>query len=300
MARIFIRSGYHDPEAINFLVNFFTGHDSCRETMSNIILTAERLSKHYFLSGHKITILKDISLTINKGEFVVIAGSSGSGKTTLLSLLSGLDRPSGGRISLAGRDITDLTEDQLAPIRNGLTGFVFQAFHLIPSLNAIENVMFPAELKKDADALEKARNLLDQVGLSHRGDNFPEQLSGGEQQRIAICRALINDPEIVFADEPTGNLDSENSESIIHLLLDLHRDRQMTLIVATHSRSLANRADRVIVLHDGSIQEGELRAAMNVRFLFREMQHGKSQAAVFVLCVALSLVSIVAINSFRR
>ncbi len=224
--------------------------------MSNTILTAEKLSKHYFLGGKKIAVLKDISLAIDKGEFVVIAGSSGSGKTTLLSLLSGLDRPSSGKIIMAGSDITDLTEDQLAPIRNNLTGFVFQAFHLIPSLNGLENVMFPAELKKDTNALNKAQALLDRVGLGQRGKNFPEQLSGGEQQRVAICRALVNDPEIIFADEPTGNLDSENSEGIIQLLLDLHKDRQMTLLIATHSRSLASRADRVVLLHDGSIKEG--------------------------------------------
>ncbi len=223
--------------------------------MSKPILIADSLSKHYFLGGQKITVVKDISLTINKGEFVVISGSSGSGKTTLLSLLSGLDRPSSGRISMDGRDITDLTEDKLAPIRNNMTGFVFQAFHLIPSLNGIENVMFPAELRKDVNALNKANNLLDQVGLGHRAKNFPEQLSGGEQQRVAICRALINDPQIVFADEPTGNLDSENSEGIIKLLLKLHKDRQMTLVIATHSRSLASRADRVVHLHDGRIQE---------------------------------------------
>jgi putative ABC transport system ATP-binding protein len=223
--------------------------------MQPMILRADQISKEYLLAGQKITVLKNISLTVNKGEFVVISGSSGSGKTTLLSVLSGLDQPSSGRISLSGSDITDLTEDQLAPIRNKLTGFVFQAFHLIPSLNGLENVMFPAELKKDADALSKAKVLLERVGLGHRGKNFPEQLSGGEQQRVAICRALINDPEIVFADEPTGNLDSENSEGIIKLLLDLHSDRQMTLVMATHSRSLANRADRVIRLHDGRILE---------------------------------------------
>jgi putative ABC transport system ATP-binding protein len=223
--------------------------------MSKTIIIAENLSKHYFLGGQKITVLNDISLTINKGEFVVIAGSSGSGKTTLLSILSGLDRPSSGEISLAGSSITDLTEDQLAPVRNDLTGFVFQAFHLIPSLNGIENVMFPAELKKDKEALSKSQSLLEKVGLGHRARNFPEQLSGGEQQRVAICRALINDPEVVFADEPTGNLDSENSEGIIKLLLDLHKDRQMTLVIATHSRSLASLADRIIRLHDGRIQE---------------------------------------------
>lgn len=223
--------------------------------MPNILLRADKVSKYYFLGDQKIMVLKDISLTINRGEFVVIAGSSGSGKTTLLSVLSGLDRPSTGRISIGTRDITDLTEDQLAPVRNTLTGFVFQAFHLIPSLNGIENVMFPAELKKDPNARSKAQALLDQVGLPHRSKNFPEQLSGGEQQRVAICRALINDPEIVFADEPTGNLDSENSAGIIKLLVDLHQERQMTLVIATHSTSLAGRADRVIRLHDGRIQE---------------------------------------------
>ncbi|WP_205747386.1 ABC transporter ATP-binding protein [Desulfopila sp. IMCC35006] len=224
--------------------------------MSNILLQAENISKYYYLGDQKIMVLGNVSLTVNRGEFVVIAGSSGSGKTTLLSVLSGLDRPSIGRIHMAGRDITDLTEDQLAPVRNTLTGFVFQAFHLIPSLNAIENVMFPAELKKDPEARNKAQSLLDQVGLQDRGKNFPEQLSGGEQQRIAICRALINDPEIVFADEPTGNLDSENSEGIIQLLVDLHKDRKITLVIATHSQSLASRADRIVRLHDGRIQEG--------------------------------------------
>lgn len=220
------------------------------------ILQADKLTKYYFLGEQKIMVLRDITLSIKRGEFVVIAGSSGSGKSTLLSMLSGLDRPSSGRINMADRDITDLTEDQLAPVRNTLTGFVFQAFHLIPSLNALENVMFPAELKKDPHARGKAQDLLSQVGLQDRGKNFPEQLSGGEQQRVAICRALINDPQIIFADEPTGNLDSENSEAIINLLVSLHQDRQMTLVIATHSQSLAARADRVVRLHDGRIDKG--------------------------------------------
>ncbi len=221
--------------------------------MVDPILAADGLCKHYYLGGQKITVLNDVSLAIGKGEFVVIAGDSGSGKTTLLSILAGLDLPSSGRITIAGRDITGLTEDQLAPLRNGLTGFVFQAFHLIPSLNALENVMFPAEFKKDREAREKAEKLLDRVGLLPRRHNFPEQLSGGEQQRVAICRALINGPEIVFADEPTGNLDSRNSEGIINLLLDLHDDHQTTLVMATHSQTIAARADRVIRLHDGRI-----------------------------------------------
>lgn len=224
--------------------------------MANIILQAEKLAKYYFLGEQKIMVLRDITLSIKRGQFVVIAGSSGSGKTTLLSVLSGLDRPSSGRISMVDRDITNLTEDQLAPVRNTLTGFVFQAFHLIPSLNALENVMFPAELKKDPHARRKAQDLLQQVGLQDRGKNFPEQLSGGEQQRVAICRALVNDPQIIFADEPTGNLDSDNSTAIINILVKLHQDRQMTLIIATHSQSLASRADKVVRLHDGRIQEG--------------------------------------------
>jgi putative ABC transport system ATP-binding protein len=224
--------------------------------MTDTILAAVGLTKQYFLAGRKITVLQDVSLDVRRGEFVAVTGNSGSGKSTLLSLLSGLDLPTAGRISLAGRELAGLSEDQLAPVRGDLTGFIFQAFHLIPSLNAIENVMFPAELRQDPEARRKAERLLDRVGLLSRRRNFPEQLSGGEQQRVAICRALINDPQIVFADEPTGNLDSENSEAIIGLLLELHRDRQTTLVMATHSASLAGRADRIIRLHDGRIAEG--------------------------------------------
>lgn len=215
------------------------------------LLAARGLSKYYRLGERRVTVLSAIDLDVAAGEFLVISGSSGSGKTTLLSILSGLDRPSEGRIIMAGRDITDLNEDELAPVRNSLTGFVFQGFHLIPSLNALENVMFPAELKKDPDARNKAVALLEKVGLDSRMTSFPEQLSGGEQQRVAICRALINDPAVVFADEPTGNLDSENSEIIIQLMVDLHRDNNTTLVMATHSHSLAARADRTIRIHDG-------------------------------------------------
>ena len=224
--------------------------------MVDTILAADRLCKHYYLGGQKIDVLNDVSLAIGAGEFVVVSGNSGSGKTTLLSILAGLDLPSSGRITIAGRDITGLTEDQLAPLRNDLTGFVFQAFHLIPSLNALENVMFPAELKKDPEARAKAEKLLDQVGLLPRRHNFPEQLSGGEQQRVAICRALINGPQIIFADEPTGNLDSGNSEAIIKLLLELHGNRRTTLVMATHSQDLASRADRIIRLYDGRVSDG--------------------------------------------
>ena len=221
--------------------------------MANPILVADQLSKHYFRGGRKIPILHQVSLAIEAGEFVVVVGSSGSGKTTLLSILSGLDAPSSGRVIACDRDITGLSENQLAPLRNRQIGFVFQAFHLIPSLNALENVMFPAELGKNPDARGKALGLLERVGLVERAGNFPEQLSGGEQQRVAICRAVINDPALVFADEPTGNLDSRNSEGIIDLLLDLHRRKNTTLVMATHSPALASRADRVIRLHDGVV-----------------------------------------------
>ncbi len=223
--------------------------------MSKNILEAECLYKSFPLGDQKIDVLRGVSLTVTEGEFVVISGSSGSGKTTLLGLLSGLDRPSSGNVHLDGHNITHFNEDQLAPVRNELTGFVFQAFHLIPSLSALENIMFPAELRKDKYAEQKAQELLVRVGLSHRQGNFPSQMSGGEQQRVAICRALINTPKIVFADEPTGNLDSENSDAIVELLLELHKDRKTTLIIATHSYSLAERANRVIRLHDGELAD---------------------------------------------
>jgi putative ABC transport system ATP-binding protein len=222
------------------------------------IIKAENISKHFTIGSQRIQILKNISLTIAKGEFVVVAGSSGSGKSTLLSVLSGLDKPDGGRVELCSRDITLMSEDQLAPVRNTLIGFVFQSFHLIPSLTALENIQFPAELKKDRDATNKAQVLLEKVGLSQRANNYPSQMSGGEQQRVAICRALINEPQIVFADEPTGNLDSGNSTAIIELLAKLHEELGMTLVIVTHSRSLAARADRVIGLRDGAIEAGSL------------------------------------------
>ncbi|PHR27412.1 MAG: ABC transporter [Desulfotalea sp.] len=220
------------------------------------IIQADKISKHFTLGGRRVHVLNDISLSVAVGEFVVVAGSSGSGKSTLLSVLSGLDKPDSGRIELCSMDITSFSEDQLAPIRNELVGFVFQAFHLIPSLSAVENIQFPAELRKDKMAREKARELLAKVGLSHRAGNFPSQMSGGEQQRVAICRALINEPKIVFADEPTGNLDSENSEGIVELLCKLNAELNTTLVIATHSHSLAARAGRIIHLCDGAVEEG--------------------------------------------
>ena len=222
--------------------------------MAEKILEAVELSKYYSVGTKRTVILDNVSLSFDKGEFVVIGGSSGSGKTTLLSILSGLDRPSSGNVIISGQDITTLSEDQLAPLRNRRTGFVFQAFYLIPSLSALENVMFPAELNGDSRAKEKAEALLETVGLTHRKNNFPAQLSGGEQQRVAICRALVNEPQILFADEPTGNLDAENSDTIIQLLLEIHGNRRTTLIMATHSHALAEQADRVVYLFDGHLR----------------------------------------------
>ena len=217
------------------------------------IVEADNISKTYTIDDRKVSVLINISLVVNAGEFLVVEGQSGSGKTTLLSLLSGLDKPSAGRVLIDGRDITEATEDELAPMRNQFFGFIFQAFHLVPSLTALENVMFLAELKHDRTAAERARALLQRVGLSHRETNFPHQLSGGEMQRVAICRALINLPKIIFADEPTGNLDSKNGRSILQLLLEFHREENTTLIMVTHNREIAALADRIILLEDGRI-----------------------------------------------
>jgi len=219
------------------------------------LLRTDLMSKVYTVDGRPITVLSDISLTVARGEFLAVQGASGSGKTTLLSLLSGLDRPTSGRIYFEETDITHLSEDQLAPLRNAAIGFVFQSFHLVPSLTAIENVMFPAELRRDPSARRRAGDLLASVGLSHRRHNLPYQLSGGEKQRVAICRALINAPKVIFADEPTGNLDSASSEAILQLLLDFHHSVRSTLILVTHSSDIAKRSDRSIRLHDGRIQK---------------------------------------------
>lgn len=217
------------------------------------ILEAHQVIKTYKIGEQDVHVLNNISLTIQKGEFVALIGSSGSGKSTLLSLLSGLDNPTAGRIVVNGQDITHKSEDELAPLRNQTIGFVFQSFHLVPALTALENIMFPAELLGDRQALAKAEILMQRVGVWERRDNFPHQLSGGERQRVAICRALINNPQILFADEPTGNLDSTNGEAILDLLLQLQKEREMTLILVTHDPLIAQRAGRIIRLKDGQV-----------------------------------------------
>ena len=217
------------------------------------ILSAVEVNKSYSIEDREISVLKGVSLAVARGEFLVVEGRSGSGKTTLLSILSGLDKPSSGRIIVDGRDITDVGEDGLAPLRNAIFGFVFQSFHLVPALTALENVMFPAELKRDPMAEKRAKSLLKRVGLSHRYFNFPHQLSGGEMQRVAICRAVINHPKIIFADEPTGNLDSESGQTILNLLLEFHREEKTTLIMATHNREISALSERIIRIEDGHI-----------------------------------------------
>ncbi|MDD2604691.1 MAG: ABC transporter ATP-binding protein [Desulfobacterales bacterium] len=225
------------------------------------ILDAQHLTHTYRIGGREIRVLDTVSLSVAAGEFLVIQGASGSGKSTLLSLLSGLEKPGNGRIRIDGRDITDLDEDELAPIRNTTIGFVFQAYHLVPALTAIENVMFPAELRGDAAAAEKAAVLLKRVGLEDRRDSFPHQLSGGEKQRIAICRALINAPAIIFADEPTGNLDSVSGQVILALLREFQQERGAALVLVTHNPDIAATADRVLKLVDGRLHRERPHAA---------------------------------------
>jgi putative ABC transport system ATP-binding protein len=200
-----------------------------------------------------LTILHPLDLTIERGTVAAITGPSGSGKSTLLGLIAGLDSPTGGNVVIDGVDITTLDEDGLAKLRGARIGFVFQFFHLLPSLTAYENVMVPMEIAGVKDADSRARALLDEVGLSGRAHHYPSQLSGGEQQRIAIARALANDPPLLLADEPTGNLDTSTGHSIIELLLGVNRTRRTTLVLVTHDPELAARAEVAVALKDGRI-----------------------------------------------
>ena len=209
------------------------------------------VSKIVMSGTSPLTILHPLDLKLPAGESLAITGPSGSGKSTLLGLIAGLDAPTAGRILIDGTDITDLGEDALARLRGEKIGFVFQFFHLIPSLTALENVLVPMEIAGRADAGARARALLDEVGLMGRGHHYPSQLSGGEQQRVALARALANDPPILLADEPTGNLDSANGRHIMDLLLQVNRARQTTLVLVTHDASLALLASSQLGLRDG-------------------------------------------------
>jgi putative ABC transport system ATP-binding protein len=211
-----------------------------------------------------LTILHPLDLTLERGRVIAITGPSGSGKSTLLGLLAGLDAPSTGRVIVDGVDITALDEDSLARLRGTRIGFVFQFFHLLPSLTALENVLVPMEIAGVANARTRARDLLAEVGLGERGHHYPSQLSGGEQQRVAIARALANDPPILLADEPTGNLDSATGHSVIELLLEVNRTRKTTLVLVTHDPELASMADVSIALRDGRVVKTTDRATAAV------------------------------------
>jgi putative ABC transport system ATP-binding protein len=206
--------------------------------------------------GRPLTILDGITLDVGAGEVCAITGPSGSGKSTLLGLVAGLDRPSSGSIAVAGVEITRLDEDALARFRRGTLGYVFQSYHLIPTLTAVENVAVPLEITGAPNALGRARALLDDVGLGDRAHHYPVQLSGGEQQRVALARAVALDPGLLLADEPTGNLDSATGAQIIELLLALKRRRGSTLVLVTHDQALTRHADRVVTLRDGRILNG--------------------------------------------
>jgi putative ABC transport system ATP-binding protein len=217
------------------------------------MLIVQDLRKTYPSGGRELVALHDVSFTVAPGEFVAVVGPSGSGKSTLLGLLAGLDRPSGGTVSIDGVDMGTLSEDGRAKLRRERIGFVFQSFQLIPTLTAAENVQVPLELRGDGDRGGRAKELLARVGLAGREHHYPAQLSGGEQQRVAIARAFVHAPSILFADEPTGNLDAATGGRIIDLLEELNRERGTTLVLVTHDHDLAARARRVVRLADGAV-----------------------------------------------
>jgi putative ABC transport system ATP-binding protein len=224
------------------------------------MIQIENLSKRVDTTEGVLTILNDVGLSIEKAETVAIVGASGSGKSTLLGLMAGLDGASSGDVILSGHSLAQMDEEERAVLRGQLVGFVFQSFQLLPSLTALENVMLPIELKGDPEAREKARKLLERVGLDERWHHYPNQLSGGEQQRVAIARAFATEAKILFADEPTGNLDTATGSKIIELLFDLNREFSTTLVLVTHDEKLAKKCDRTVRLVAGEIVSDEKNA----------------------------------------
>ena len=222
------------------------------------MIRVENLTMQLRGGGHVVSILKGLNFEVPHKQMVSIVGPSGSGKSTLLGLLAGLDKPTAGSIRLNDQEITTWTESQLAHFRRQNIGYLFQAFHLIPTLTALENVMLPMELSNDSSASDRARDLLEAVGLQDRQHHYPTQLSGGEQQRVAVARAFSCRPPILLADEPTGNLDSATGQLVIDLLLKLHRDQGSTLLLVTHDPTLAEQTERIITLRDGTIASDTL------------------------------------------
>jgi putative ABC transport system ATP-binding protein len=221
-----------------------------------------KVSKTVPSGGEALTILQELDLTIPDGQFIAVVGPSGSGKSTLLGLVAGLDAPTSGEIRIDGEEVTRMSEDELATLRGRKIGFVFQSFHLIPSLTAFENILVPLEIAGARDAQERARRLLEDVDLSARAHHYPSQLSGGEQQRVAVARAFSNDPSILLADEPTGNLDTRNGRHVFDLMLEMNRRRGATLVLVTHDHDLAASADRRISLRDGRVVDDTTRKAV--------------------------------------
>lgn len=221
------------------------------------ILKITGLEKTYTSGSKELTVLKNISFEIEKGKTFSIVGPSGSGKTTLLGLCAGLDDPSAGQVELCGQDLSLLNQDERAQLRNKEVGFIFQNFQLLPTLTALENVSVPLELQGDKKAADKSKALLEKVGLVNRFDHYPSQLSGGEQQRVALARAFANAPSILFADEPTGNLDEETGEKVIQLLLELNKEAGTTLVIISHDLDLANRTQHILRLKGGQILTNE-------------------------------------------
>jgi len=223
------------------------------------MLKIEKVSKTYTAGGRILTVLENINFSVEAGETLAIVGPSGSGKTTLLGLSAGLDNSSDGVVTLNGVAVTYLDEDERAVLRNRHVGFIFQNFQLLPTLTAVENVMVPLELRGEKDAFARSKALMERVGLGDRLHHYPAQLSGGEQQRVSLARAFSNRPSILFADEPTGNLDAETSETIVELLFELNRDAGTTLVIVTHNLELAERTNRIIRLAKGHIVSDEKR-----------------------------------------
>ena len=221
------------------------------------ILKIDELEKTYTSGSKKLTVLNDISFEVEKGSIFSIVGPSGSGKTTLLGLCAGLDFPSAGNIELCGSNLNDLDEDERALLRNKEVGFIFQNFQLLPTLTALENVIVPLELQGEKNASKVGKELLEKVGLADRMHHYPSQLSGGEQQRVALARAFSNKPTILFADEPTGNLDEETGEKVIQLLFQLNKEAGTTLVIITHDLELANRTQQILRLKGGKIVSNE-------------------------------------------